>query len=332
MTPYCTVLYDAAPIAGRMNEDAYLVQQTPTLQRFVVVDGAAQRIPTQRTADLFRGAGLRATGAVYAARTIIETAMINPSLTPRQIMLAANTALRTALEDVYGELSAQHIAAQEPDAAPHLAGDPRLVRLALPVAVATILEIDPVRGAYQFAHAGDTTLLAWHADGRVVALTQDQMRRYDEAAVRHALSIQRETGAPRLADVLSGPAANAVNWQNGLYHNYVSENGAPDPERGVGVVNGLPDLRHYIQTGGGALDAYAGFILLTDGAMWPTPLDESRAQMNARLRHMLTLMRQEGLAAYGQALRAEEAADADLVRYPRFKVHDDCTALFIALT
>jgi hypothetical protein len=46
---------------------------------------------------------------------------------------------------------------------------------------------------------------------------------------------------------------------------------------------------------------------------------------------MRALIEAEGVAGYVDRLRAEEATDPERTRYPRPKVHDDATAIYVRL-
>lgn len=97
------------------------------------------------------------------------------------------------------------------------------------------------------------------------------------------------------------------------------------------MIDGLPELADYITTGTLPLDAVAVVVVASDGFSWPAALHESPPERKARLETMGQRIRREGAARYLAALRAEERADAGREKYPRFKLHDDATAVVLTL-
>ncbi|MBZ0299540.1 MAG: protein phosphatase 2C domain-containing protein [Anaerolineae bacterium] len=326
------MLNEAAPIPGRMNEDACAIFSSGDQIALLVADGAGQRMKTTQTTALFERLGTGTTSARFAAQLTRGVFEANLHRAPNEILLRANAALRQEMDSVYGELSAAALRQHEPQLAPYLDEDPRLFRMALAVCVATAVQIDRRARTLDYAHAGDTALLLFHADGRISEPTRDPVGHYDEAALKQAQQIQAEHGAPHLADVLDDPRVREANWRNGLYHNYVDGQGAVDPNLGVGVINGLPELTAYIQQDTLDLTGVEGVLVCSDGFPWPAPLDEPAEERAARLQSMRERIEHDGLEGYYVALRATERADFTRDLYPRFKIHDDCTAVYVTLS
>jgi len=325
-----SILNEAAPVPGRLNEDSCGVYADGDRLALFVADGAGQRTATTRTAGLFARYGENTTAARFAALLVRDTfERRQPQRSPAAILREANTALRQLLAEVYGELTPAALRQHEPGLAPYIDEDPRLFRMALPACVATAAEIDMRRGQLEYAHAGDTCLLLFNADGAIIQPTADQMGSHDEAALRLARQIQIERGAPHLADVLDDPRVIEANWRNGLYHNYVDARGQPDLGVGVAVINGLPELDSYVQTGTIDLTGVQGVLVCSDGFLWPAPLGESIEGRQARYQVMRKRIERDGLRGYYAALRQTEAADSTRDQYPRFKIHDDCTAVYV---
>ena len=315
-----SILHEASP--AHPIEDACLALCDGSRALLLAVDGAAQRLTTSATDALCAGQS----GAAFAAALTRTVVASDPWADPAALLLRANDALRAALESVYGTLTAEAIAAREPQIAAAWADDPRRVRLALPVCVATLAQIDLRAGTIRWAHAGDTALYLFAHDGTVIEATTDQMGPHDRAALALALHRQAMCGAPHLADVLADPAVLEANRTNGLYHNYVGPDGAPDPA-GVGVINGLPELAHYIETGTTSLEEIGAALVCTDGFPWPAAWDEDDSGRAERLRAMRGRIRRDGLRGYYDALMAAQAADATRDQFPRFGIHDDTTAV-----
>ncbi|HVU13854.1 MAG TPA: hypothetical protein VHD90_21400, partial [Phototrophicaceae bacterium] len=172
----------------------------------------------------------------------------NPLLPPEAILLKANHALREQIASVYGSFDAQHLIEQEAHLQASIT-DERSIRLALPAAAATIVQIQVETLQASFAHASDTCLVAFEQGGKVLQLTDAQMSQHDQAALNTGARIQRELGLNHFADAIVQPQVRQHNLDNALFHNYVDLQGNTDRSLGVGVIDGLPELADYIQTG-----------------------------------------------------------------------------------
>ena len=322
-----STLNEAMP--GRPNEDTCGVYSDSELVSFFVADGAGQRMKTTQTAALFERFGTDTSAARFAAlvmRAVFEQSVRDD---PADVLLDANATLHDWMCTVYGELSAEALHDHEPQLVPYIDEDPRLFRMALACCVATAVRINLHTRQLEYAHAGDTALYLFHSDGHVSNPTGDQMGSHDAEALKLARRIQAEHGEPHLADVLDDQRVLEVNWRNGLYHNYVDTHGHTDRSVGVGIINGLPQLDAYIQRETLELDGVCGVLVCSDGFPLPAPLDESAEAKTARYQLMRDHIQRGGLTAYYEALRTIEHEDSGRDAYPRFKVHDDCTAVYV---
>lgn len=319
----------------RYNEDAFVAYQRDDGQpRYVLsaIDGATSLVnfvPLQHYLHTARNgitpAGLAATVTRDAILAQLGGMASNDDVDPRQLILQANQTLRTLLETVApGIFDAESIKAVHPENEAVL-DDPRKIRLFLPAAVLTVVTIDTTVNLLRFAHAGDTALLVCYEDGRVEVPTYEARMNYESALVSasHAVLQQRRS----MLDVINDPMIRALDRDHRIYHNYVDTNGTTAQGRGIGVVNGLPELADYIHTGMLVMDNVAAILIVSDGFLWPADLHETPRERQQRLERMWALLRQEGLRGYLNALRAEERADANREKYPRFKLHDDATAV-----
>lgn len=316
-----------------VNEDACFAASDGDTAWLLAADGAGQRVATRYLNTLFLAYGPGVTGAGHAARCTRDTVATCLHKPPDAALMQANDALRAAVAGVYGDLSPAAMRQYEPHLAEMIDSDPRLFRLALPVCVATLARVDLHARRLTFAHAGDTALYLFMQDGAVRELAGGHLAaKHDGAALRIARQQQQTSGAAHLGDVLGSDAVQAANNYTGIYHNYVDENGQTDPTRGIGVINGQPELADYLRTGEADLHAVAGVLVCSDGAIWPAPAEETPDAREKRFTDMARRIRQDGLHAYYEALRAVERADSGRDLYPRFKIHDDFTALYLELS
>ncbi len=334
------IICQGAP--GRANEDAFVAYQRDDGQpRYILaaIDGATAVThfpPLQVYLEAERnGITAAALAATVTRDSILEqlgSFERNDDIDPRQLVLRANDRLRHLLDAVApGIFDASEIRKIEPDTATIL-DDPRKIRLFLPAAVLTLITIDTKLNLLRFAHAGDTALLVCYTDGHVETLTLDKDKRmnYESALVAAASQVIRDHRGSML-DAVNDPVIRALDRDHRIYHNYVDEYGNTAPGYGIGVVDGLPQLADYVQAGMMSLGAVAAVMVVSDGFLWPAPVHETPSQRQARLERMWGHIRTSGVRGYLAALRAEERADANREKYPRFKLHDDATAVVLWL-
>lgn len=333
------VVCQAAPDLGRANEDAFIAyEQNDRQPRYVLaaIDGATSVAfyePLIAYLNEKRNgitpAALAASVTRDAILTYLGTQPKDALISPQALLLQANNRLRDLLDLIAdGIFDAEFIVNNYPHYAAMLS-DPRKIRLFLPAAAVTLAVIDTKAEMLEFGQLGDTSLALCYPDGRVKIPTRRNLRSYDSslfAAVREA-----SVDGMSMLDVIQSPLIQSLNKDHRIYHNFVSSDGDTDPERGVGVINGLPQLREYIKTGVISLHGVQAIMLFSDGFEWPDNPVEPQADLEARVQRMWGYIRQHGAANYLQTLRAEERTDASREKYPRFKLHDDATGIVLYL-
>jgi serine/threonine protein phosphatase PrpC len=326
-----SIVCEAASTEGRVNEDACYVASDSIESLAVAIDGASQRIELPILQQLIKKTDLPegTTAAALVAQHTRDFIKDNPQLSPFDLISKANQAWREQLETLINPLTAENIARLLPQHSAMLNDDPRLLRLTLPACVLTVAKINHAKHTLSFAHAGDTALFAFYKNGDVQQITGDQMGFHDQQALDIALNIKAETGAKHLSEVLKNPRVTKQNVGNGIYHNYVDEHGKTDNSLGVGVVDGLHELDAYIEVGKLDIEPLEGVLLCSDGIPLPGLVDETQIQAQERLQTMKNIIMEEGLDQYLTHLRQIEVQDKHLDRFPRFKIHDDATAILL---
>ncbi len=328
-------------VSERPNEDAFVAYQRDDGQpRYVLaaIDGAtsvANFAPLQHYLTTQRNNITPASLAATVTRDAI-LAMLgqghNDDIDPRELILRANDALRQLLDEVApGIFDVEQIKQIQPTSQ-ELLNDPRKFRLFLPAAVLTVVTIDTDVGLLRYAHAGDTALLICYDDGHVEVPTRHKqpLMDYESAlALASQTALKRQTS---MKDALDDPFIRALDRDHRIYHNYVDEQGKTVPERGVGVVNGLPELEDYIKSGIAMIQDAEAVMVISDGFWWPATLHETEQDYDKRVRQMWQRIRQDGLLEYIAALRQAERTDSAHEQYPRFKLHDDATAVILWLS
>lgn len=323
---------------NRVNEDAWLILDSAEAPGYViaaVIDGAGTRL----TIPVFREKlvqGYHSLSAAAFAAGQVRTSLISqfnnqPNLSLRTALLTANDALRKAISNIIGDFSPEHILALADSLSEN--EDPRRIRLALPACVVTLVRLDYTNRQLEYAHVGDTSLLEIRHDGQVIRHTTDQMGPYDEAVLHQAAQLRQEKDLPHIADAVALPEVRRLNIENGLRHNYADTQGHTHPGDGCGVLNGLPELADYIETGTLPVDPAqtAGFCLLSDGLELLAPLNETAQQQDDRLRQMGALIKSRGLSGLFDALQQMITADSHFDQYPRMKMQDDATGVYLQI-
>ncbi len=332
------VLSTPAPVSNRINEDDWLaleIDQPPGYVIAAVIDGAGARLilpPLQEALDRYhRGI----TAAAFASETV-QTSLIkqfvdHPDHSLDAALLKANETLQTSVADYIGGFLPEHILnlAGEPADA-----DPRRVRLALPACVVTLLRLNKTTNQLEYAHAGDTSLLEIRRDGQVIRHTSDQMGPYDSAALRLAVRLSKEQNLTHIVDSVNLPKVRRLNLENGLRHNFVDEQGHTQPNQGCGVIDGLPELVDYIESGVLSVnpEQTEGFCLLSDGMELLAPLEEVPAATQARLQRTGNILKTGGLQGLFGAMQQMAQSDPNLDQYPRMKVQDDATGIYLRIS
>ncbi len=326
-----SVISKKSPGNDNVNEDAWFIVEKGAVIYLGVIDGASQRVPTDKLKLLFAKFGNKATAAAYAARftkVFIENEINNNEIVSlSKLMLKANKNLGSEIDLAFRRVYADGLFSEEPGFS-FIRQDPRLIRLALPVCVATIVELNIKKNSLKFAHIGDTELTIFNDDDDLMCLTENQMGKHDEKVIRLARQLQKVRHANHLSDVLNAPEIISKNKYLAVYHNYIDESGRPDRNLGVGVINGLPQMEYYIQTGSLSLDSVSEFLLCTDGFPRPPQWDETQITEKRRYLWMRNIIKKQGLKIYLRRLRAIELKDETRDKYPRLKVHDDATAIW----
>lgn len=328
---------------GRLNEDAWLAMQAGPFGETILIaaiDGATTRLTPPALQRHLETLPVKLTPAAYAARLTRDSLarQIGTGMPAelRTLLLEANADLGRDLIRLFGALTLEGMGFPE-EITGGLAHDPRLVRMGLPACVITLAEIDPAARTLRYAHAGDTSLLVAYQDGRVAMPTQADTATFDGPLKRMALNLRQYYPDLPFRELVEQAELRRENLHAALYHNYVDEHGLPQPSQGLGVIDGLPELRYFLQTGSLDLDGVAFVCVMTDGLEWPASADEifadtpedATALMHARRAHMAALIGARGLAGYLDEIRRAETDDPDHEEYPRMKTHDDAAGVLL---
>lgn len=317
------------------SEDTYFAQHNGQQLTLMVADGAPQRIKTTGSMKAlyhqYKNVSKPGQYAAHLTRhTTAEQTIMRPHQSVGDIPLIANRRLREALESVYGEISASAILEHEPTLN-RLQDDPRLVRLILPACCITVARIDLEYATLSYGHCGDTALFLLYQDGSTVQVTPDQMKQHDDVVNRERSRVVKEHQPQDDAEYRQMTAdAQITNQNNGIYHNYVDQDGNTDTTLGVGVINGLPQLETYLVTDTISLENVEQIILTSDGMLWPGSFHETIERAEERVNYMGNLIRQHGIHGYLQLLH-QDISNPESPNYRRFGKVDDATAVHVQI-
>lgn len=98
-------------------------------------------------------------------------------------------------------------------------------------------------------------------------------------------------------------------------------------DEGHGVLNGDPDAAHFLKTATLPLADITALLILTDGMFLPKEDPESEEDWKT----CFELCESGGLMHLYNTVRDLENTDPNLTRYPRYKLHDDATGIYITM-
>ena len=330
-------------VPGRLNEDTWLAVHTgPLTSRLTcaAIDGATTRLIPPPLQHYLDSRVERLTPAAFAARMTRESmerhAAEGMLADLRALLLESNTDLGRTLLELFGAIELHSLGLPE-EVYNALAHDPRFVRLGLPACVVTVMEYDPASRMLHWAHAGDTSLMVAYEDGRVEIPTNPDGADFDSAIKKTALTLRSYNPNMSFRELMKQPEVQKLNLNSGIRHNFVDKHGLPQPRQGIGVVNGMSELRYFVKTGSVSMDGALFALVMTDGLEWPADqreafspsAEDAEARRQERLQSMATRIAEHGPAGYLAFLRDAEENDPDHNQYPRFKTHDDATGVML---
>ena len=183
----------------------------------------------------------------------------------------------------------------------------------------TAVRIDKARQLVEVSHIGEAAALVVHREGMVESVAPPDAESYDATAIALAQKIAEQRGCS-LAEALQTPQIFDLMKKSQLTDN------APDGS-GAGVLNGSKNAERYIVTKSWPLGQIKQVLLLTDGLWLPT----KQFGQEPDWQEMAGVINQRGLAELYRQVTALENDDTDLIKYPRFKKHDDASGVVITV-
>ena len=331
------VLTHPSLVKGRINEDTWLLWESPGFLGSIVcavIDGAGIRLPFQQLEKELQKLWPSLSPAAFAANIVkdilLEQMQGHPERPLREVLITANKSLHRQIERTIGKFNIENVLSElgEP-----WANDPRNVRLIFPACAVTLIRLDLVNGIVDFAHLGDTSLLEIRHKGKVIRHTTDQMGKFDQAAFKSISEYQKKENLPDFRNAVLSQEGRQFIIESGLHLNYVDDNGKTNRNNGCGVINGLPEVKDYIETGTIKIDPSQtlGFVLMSDGLELLQSLQENILQHEDRLNLMGDIIRDSGLRGLYRAMDEMVEKDLSFNAYPRTKIKDDATGIYLQI-
>ncbi|MCJ8012189.1 protein phosphatase 2C family protein [Paenibacillus sp. KQZ6P-2] len=169
----------------------------------------------------------------------------------------------------------------------------------------------------EYVQAGDCMLMTLYRDGSVRTITRDH--------VAHIGEVPMATWKQGIESGIRSKAALREMVQPQLLANRDKMN----TDHGYSVLNGLPDADRYLESGKINRIQLAGLLLVTDGLFYPEEWPCAEAENGNLEEKLLRCVASDGLERYAEWLLALENGDPECIRYPRFKISDDKSGVWI---
>lgn len=268
----------------KINEDAYVWNEQAGI--FATIDGAT---------GLDGAPGHVASGTV---QKVLDEAMGVRSLF--SMLKAANR--------LVGEAAVHHLGMAGVTAIDKI---PKQKRSTCGVAA---VSLDENRLFFDYIHAADCMIFLQYTNGDIWPVTFDILHYFDQKAIDQIVKLRRESD-------------NRVDMDEARAHvkPTLLENRAKlNTAEGYGVIDGSEDALDHLEYGRLSLKKVTGILLLSDGLLLPTEIDESNAWEQTA-----TIAFNDGLDGLVGKVETRENSDPQCEKYPRLKMKDDKTGLLI---
>ncbi|TBL75355.1 protein phosphatase 2C domain-containing protein [Paenibacillus thalictri] len=166
----------------------------------------------------------------------------------------------------------------------------------------------------EYAQVGDCMIAAEYEDGSIRTVTRDQVAHIDH----HSKKVWENA-------IRSGVDSRERLWE--LVKPVILQNKSKmNTSEGYSVISGEPEAADWIEYGAINRMRMKALLLVSDGLFMPK---ESGAGMYPSMEELFMHVKEKTLAGYAEWLVDLEHADKDCLRYPRFKISDDKTGIYI---
>ncbi len=178
------------------------------------------------------------------------------------------------------------------------------------------IQFDQKGLAFDYFHAGDCMLFLKYENGDIRTVTYDLVQYLDQVAINEVVKLREADGNDLdIRDLRE--MVKPILLQN---------RGKLNSADGYGVIDGSDEAFDYIEYGRIPLNRVTGILLLSDGLLLPTELDEFDAWSKTA-----EIAFDSGLDWLLGEVERREQADPQCIKYPRMKQRDDKTGVLIGL-
>lgn len=181
----------------------------------------------------------------------------------------------------------------------------------------------------------DERHLLWSASGAVVRLHGDRME-FCQTGDAHILLLFEDGTYKLVTPEIDIDRETLLMWKglgaqnDGAIHQILAEKIKAvrlEMNRSYGVFNGEEEAMDFVNHGYEDMSGVTDVLLFTDGLFFP----KENPELSNDWDYFAEMYRRDGLQAMRDYVRRLQMTDAELVRYPRFKVHDDIAAVAIKI-
>ncbi|SDQ17389.1 protein phosphatase 2C domain-containing protein [Virgibacillus salinus] len=170
--------------------------------------------------------------------------------------------------------------------------------------------------AFDYFHAGDCMLFLKYESDEIRTVTHDLVQYLDKEAISELVKLREEAGNDLDLKELREKVKPT------LLRNRDKLNSAD----GYSVIDGSDKAFDYIEYGRIPLNRVTGILLLSDGLLLPTELDEINAWSKTA-----QIAFDNGLEGLLDEVEKREEEDPQCMKYPRMKQRDDKTGVLVEL-
>lgn len=166
----------------------------------------------------------------------------------------------------------------------------------------------------EYAQAGDCMIIAFYTDGGVRVLTRDQVEAIDKRSMK-----AWQDGASQ------GITSREQLWEQ-VKPTILQNKYDMNTLQGYSVLSGEPELAGLLESGRINRIRLGALLMISDGLFLPR---ETGGERRSEMENLARRIRDDGLSAYARWLLETERQDPECRKYPRFKVSDDKTGIYI---
>ncbi|PBB05998.1 PP2C family serine/threonine-protein phosphatase [Salimicrobium humidisoli] len=178
------------------------------------------------------------------------------------------------------------------------------------------ISIDRERLSLTYAQAADCMIFLQYRDGDIRTVTYDLLSHFDRKAIDEI--VEMRSGQNKKAPI--SEARKAVR------STLIENRSLLNTDAGYSVIDGSKEAVKHLESGRLSLKKVTGVLLLSDGLMMPTGLEEADGWEQAA-----AIAFQHGLDRLVSEVEERENNDPECITYPRLKMMDDKTAVLIEM-